>query len=161
MINNLSDLIITINNNYNNENELITIKDIINKYNGNDWKNYVIISDDLDKNYIKNLVYENNNYELFIISWMINKESTIHDHAANGCIFKILNGKIIEERYDKDTLDIIKTNIYNIGDISYINNNMNLLHKIINNNYNISVSLHIYSPPRYKINTFNNFLEKS
>ena len=155
MINNLSDLIITINNNYNNEDELVTIKDIINKYKGNDWRNYVIVPDDLNKNYIKNLVYENNDYELFIVSWMINKESTIHDHSNNGCIFKILNGKIIEERYDKNTLDNIETNIYNVGDISYINNNMNLLHKIINNNNNIGVSLHIYSPPRYKINSFS------
>ena len=53
---------------------------------------------DINKNYYKNCVYKNELYDIYIVSWMPNKKSTIHDHPKNGCLFKVLKGKIQEIR---------------------------------------------------------------
>ena len=84
---------------------------------------------------------------------MPNQKSTIHNHSENGCLFKILKGNIQENHYNTDNLKKISQKILSINDVNYISNNM-YYHQMINLDNDITVSLHIYSPPNYKIKSF-------
>ena len=126
------------------------IKNIVGQYNGKDWKKYIVNTED---NYYKNLIYNNDDYEMFVVSWMPNKNSTIHDHSKNGCVFKILKGSLIEERYELNSIKYLGEDKFKQGDISFISNDMSL-HKVKNNNDFITTSLHIYSPPKYQIKSY-------
>ena len=115
-----------------------------------DWDIYINFSPD---NYVKTLVYRNFEYEIYVISWNKNQESPIHDHPNKGCIMKILEGEIEEIRYNNN-LDIIKTKKYKEGNITYIDNNIGY-HKM--RTVDKCITLHIYSPPEYKMNIFKKF----
>jgi len=92
----LPKLIDNINEEWDNDHKDISfLTKILKKYNGKDWSEHII--NDTSLNYIKKLVYENDNYEVFVVSWMPNRSSTIHDHAENGCVFKVLeNGCVFK-----------------------------------------------------------------
>ena len=92
---------------------------------------------------------------------MPGSESKIHNHASNGCLFKLLDGNLKENLYHTNTLDLIKTNYYvnqnNLYDTTQFINN-NYYHKMFNiSNYN-AYSLHIYSPVDYDMNILINKL---
>ena len=159
-INNFDELIKTINQNYKPNNSLLEIKDIVNSYKGTDWINYIVHSGlnsntklDENKNYYKNCVYKNNLYDIYVVSWMPNKKSPVHDHPKNGCLFKVLKGNLKENKYTLENLKLFSEVNHNIGNISYISNE-NYYHSMINEDNEISVSLHIYSPPNYIIKSF-------
>lgn len=79
--------------------------------------------------YNRRLLYDNKYYEIIEITWGTNSVTDIHNHSSKGCIFKLIDGKLMEEIYTKH----IKTNtkVLYPGDISYIDNTIGL-HKIIN-----------------------------
>ena len=58
------------------------IKELINNYTGNDWKNYVLKN---ETRYNKIKVFENDKFDIYVISWNINQESKIHNHSSNCC----------------------------------------------------------------------------
>ena len=64
---------------------------LLKQYDGDDWKKYKKFTTEV---YYKNPVYVGENFDVFVISW--NSKSPIHNHAKNGCIFKVLSGRIIE-----------------------------------------------------------------
>lgn len=120
------------------------VKEILIKYNSDDWKKYINVN---EKNYNKTKIYENLNYEIYIITWNTRQYTKIHDHALYGCFLKLLKGKLKETIYCKN-LDILKTNILEENNISFMDNNIGF--HTINNDYDdISVSMHIYSPPNH------------
>jgi cysteine dioxygenase len=98
--------------------------------------------------YSKSLVYKNEYYEIFIITWNTNQNSKIHDHSENGCWLKIIDGRIQENIYDIN-LQINKINIINKNEIGFMDNNIGF-HSIFNLNSDITVSIHIYSPINHK-----------
>ena len=120
------------------------IKELINNYTGNDWKNYVLKN---ETRYNKIKVFENDKFDIYVISWNINQESKIHNHSSNGCWLKILEGMLDEKIYNKN-IELIKYSIQNQGDISFIKDEIGY-HSIKNINNNISVSLHVYNPPNF------------
>ena len=147
----LKELVHNINKNYIiNTGSIKYLSNIIDRYNGSDWNNYIKISN----NYSKELVYRNNNYELFVITWMPKSKSKIHNHSKNGCLFKILDGKLIEDWYTNNNIKFITRNYYNNNEINYISNE-NYFHKIFNNSNEKTISLHLYSPPLIKTEYFN------
>ena len=131
-----------------------SIKDmikIIGNYQGNDIDKYKFFS---KNNYKKNLIYTNKDYELFLICWMPGQISKIHNHSDNGCIFKILEGKMTEFRYDTKNLKLIEKIDYNNKITEFISNET-AYHKFGNLGIVPSVSLHLYSPPQQKIRFFS------
>jgi hypothetical protein len=118
------------------------------------------------------LIFQNDRVEMLLIIWGKNSKSLIHDHPKNGCLFKLLCGKLKEDIYKKDSdMNIILDNskIINVNDIGY-QIGTNGIHQIININDNsitddnkfsyindsgviplcgVSISLHFYSPPKY------------
>jgi cysteine dioxygenase len=147
----ISELGIKINNLLVND-TLFTddkIKEIINSYNGDDWKNYVN-SNETQYNKIK--VFENDIFDIYVIVWNVDQQSKIHNHSSNGCWLKILEGKV-EERIYNEKFDLTKYIVQNQGEISFIKDDIGY-HSVKNINNNISVSLHVYNPPNFKITNF-------
>ena len=54
--------------------------------------------------YTKNLVFRNDNFEIFVVCWSGKQGSYIHDHSENGCILKILKGRLTEYKYNVNNL---------------------------------------------------------
>ena len=151
--------------------DLLDIKPILYKYSGNDWNNYVNRNNNYNTNYNINvnnryklnfvsptnfnnhlkipikfnelLNYNLHDYQMFLLVWHPYSYTALHNHKENGCLMKILEGNIIEQKVSNEgkypqTQELFK------NDISYIHNTHGL-HRIINNNSNYSYSLHIYS----------------
>ena len=72
---------------------------ILQEYKDNDWMNYVTIN---PNNYHRKKVYNNDDFEIFIITWNVNQGSKIHDHAENGCYMLLLQGELTEDIYDNN-----------------------------------------------------------
>jgi len=120
---------------------------LVNDYTGTDWKKYVSFS---DNKYKKNLVKKDDNLEMLIICWNNNQISGIHDHPSNGCILKVLDGELEEHEYSNNNkMHLVNKNICKKNSIGY-QEGKNGLHNIINKDTK-TVSLHIYSPPNYKL----------
>lgn len=152
-INTLSELYCHIESCYTDLYGILNSKNLINilnNYCGDDYKQYVYIS---NETYNRSIVRQNHNFEIIVITWNTNQKSDIHDHPQNGCLMKVLEGSLVENLYS-DTLDHICSTNLDQKFISYIDNQKGY-HQIVNYSDNISVSLHIYSPPNYISNKFN------
>jgi len=102
---------------------------------------------------LKKLLFRDDKFEIYIITWNTNQKSLIHDHSSNGCIYKVLSGSIKENIYDKD-LDLKYVKIINLDNCHFISNDIGL-HSMYNDNNDICVSLHIYSPSEHKTKYYN------
>jgi predicted metal-dependent enzyme (double-stranded beta helix superfamily) len=98
-------------------------------------------------------LHETKDYEIILISWAPGAKSHIHNHPVNGCIYKILDGILIEETYDPKTIEL--TNLITLlpNDIGYIDNTI-CYHKIYNPEPFQAYSLHIYSPPNFNMSIY-------
>ena len=146
----MDELVRKINLFFNGNKKINFLKSFMEQYKGEDWKSYIT---ECEENYIKKLVFRNEDYELFVVSWMPGKGSTIHDHSKNGCLFKILRGELIEERYSNE-IKLENSTLFNGNNIGYIENEEGL-HRMLNKTDKIVVSLHLYSPPNYKIKSYD------
>ena len=124
--------------------------DIVNKYDGNDWMQYSIIN---TEKYNRILVDKNDDFDIYIITWNKKQESPIHDHSSNGCVYKVLQGSIVEEQYDNN-LKLLNSKLVCKNVVGYIDNTIGY-HKMLNNTDEVVVTLHIYSPSDFKTNYFN------
>ncbi len=84
--------------------------------------------------------------DIFIIKWLPNAISKIHNHSKSGCWMFILYGNIKEEIFTKK-LSLTGINYYSSFDRSYINDDIGY-HRIKNGN-NYTYSLHIYHPKNH------------
>lgn len=100
-----------------------------------------------NKNYYKHVIYLDDNYELILIKWDENSTTSNHRHPKNGCIMKLLDGELNEDRFNNNK--IYKKNNLKINDVGYMHDDLGT-HKI----YALkeSYSLHLYSPPNYYSN---------
>jgi cysteine dioxygenase len=133
-----------------NQTNFDKVGDVLKEYNDDDWKNYVKID---NNRYCKNKIFENECFEIFIISWNKNQNAPIHDHSCNGCWLKVLQGELYENIYEVDSLTLYKSNIIKKNDISFMKNNIGY-HSITNNSDDIAITIHIYNPPNHKTNFF-------
>ena len=123
---------------------------ILSNYKGNDWEKYIKLD---DKKYSKVKVCEENSFDMFVITWNKYQQSPIHDHSSNGCIYKIMKGNLEETIFNKKLEWTHRKNMQE-NCSTYISDKIGY-HSIKNINNDISVSLHIYSPPGYVTNYFN------
>jgi hypothetical protein len=150
---NLKELIEEIKDLFELENNfdfLDKINDLIVEYEHTDWKDYVEWN---EEKYNKKIVYQDNNFELIIISWRIYQETKIHDHPERGCIMRVLEGSLMEDEFyiNSDRLNKIHTNILHKNDINF-KRGKDILHKItaLKN----TISMHIYCPSKYVANYY-------
>jgi hypothetical protein len=95
-------------------------------------------------------IWSNELYEIILISWSSNFKSPIHDHPDNGCFVKVLEGTFKETIYNS-SLEEIETKLLHINNVSYLHNKIGF-HTIQNMTSKQGLTLHVYSPPNYKIN---------
>ena len=121
--------------------KLSLCKDIIENYNGNDWKEYVSFT---SASYHKILLkqFSTDLFEMFIICWSPLQYTKIHDHPENGCLMKVLRGSLTENRYT-NSFQTSTTTIYK-NYVGYLEGST-IMHNICNFD-DYSVTLHIYSP---------------
>lgn len=135
---------------------VLDVKPILERYNGNDWLNYRPCENckkcELTKKTYRRMsiilpsLYSKE-YDFYLLVWKNHVETGIHDHPKNGCLLKVLEGEISEEKYSKEGQLIESTNLVK-GNIGFMNNDIGY-HKIINPGDKVAYSLHIYSPPKY------------
>jgi len=147
MISNLSDLSKQITEKL-QTNKLQNLNNLLHTYSGTDWKQFI---HENKKKYHKKLIFQNKLMDIYIITWSQNQESPIHNHAKGGCLHKILQGELIEDLYDHELNKIHETKL-KTNQIHYIDDTIGF-HKI-KNNQKQSVSLHIYSPSKFKTNYY-------
>jgi predicted metal-dependent enzyme (double-stranded beta helix superfamily) len=148
-------------------NDFSTIKDIIKD---DDFSFFL----DAYKDVIENFdIYKNNNsnfnvegnylkiklanaswFDCYLIIWGPKAISKIHDHADNGCVYKILQGSLTETTFFHINLLERSKKILGVGDLGEINNDIGY-HSMENKLDTHSVSIHFYSPPNYVMNVFN------
>ena len=161
MIRSLYNLKCAINTHINNlpvkqKFNLCDIKLLMQNYVGNDWYNYKIsnsmnttLPDNNDYQripiYFKDLdKYNYDHYDMYLLVWNPFCHTSIHSHPEGGCLMKILEGNIIEQRFkNAESFATIKKLMPN--DISYMHDSLGF-HRIMNNNFKYAYSLHIYSP---------------
>lgn len=151
IITDLDELFIEINKNFCVTKSLEHCKNLLAAYDGDDWKQYVEFS---DTHYKRNHISKNTNdyLEFVLICWLPDQGSIIHDHPENGCLVKVIQGVLREDIYvsnDDESYTYTHTINNERGNISYMEKS-SIVHKISNPTIMPSVSLHVYSPPKFK-----------
>ncbi len=133
--------------------KLINIKPILDQYSGDDWVDFKTIQPlNSDINYRRiPIVFEefnqnkyDNIFGMYLIVWNPFCHTSVHNHPEGGCLMKILDGNIKEQRFmNAESFSIVNT--LNKDDVSYIHDDIGL-HRILNENNSTSYSLNIYSP---------------
>lgn len=117
--------------------------DLIENYDFSEYLNLINIKGN-NKNYYKNTIFKNEIFELVIIKWDKDSETTIHNHPNNGCLLKPIYGKLNEIQFlnsnDKKNTEL------KINQVYYMHDNIGK-HKIISKE--TSYSIHLYSPPNF------------
>jgi cysteine dioxygenase len=126
--------------------KLCNAKCLLEKYSGNDWKKYEKYC---DIKYARNIILQNENVEILLICWKKGQKSCIHDHPERGCLMKVLKGSLVEDVYvsENNNLKFVSSNILKTNNIGYKIGKTHV-HAIFSPNED-TVSLHIYSPPKY------------
>ena len=108
-----------------------------------------------EKKYTRNLIFKNNDFQLVIMCWPINFESSIHDHNGSECFFKILKGVMLEKKYEifGEKLKLTNDNIITESSVSFLENN-NDIHQVKNIHNNFVITLHLYVPFYQKTNVY-------
>lgn len=134
--------------------QLKDFKYLLENYDEMDYLDYIPKDEIPTENYKRFKIDElsNDKFELVLIYWNKHAMTKIHDHPTKGCLMKILEGSLDEHNYDSE-LKFLAYYKLDTNNISYIEKNK-ILHTISNNNDNIAISLHIYSPANYLTNYY-------
>jgi len=107
------------------------------------------------KNFINNpetnhVIVQNDLIKIVLIRWEPGDECNIHGHAERGCVFKVLEGKIVEKRFSTDNdQKQLAQGTYEKDNIAYIDDLMGL-HCVGNPFSEPAITLHMYTPGNYK-----------
>jgi hypothetical protein len=99
---------------------------------------------DEEPKYHRKILHRNDIYEIVLIKWEKNSIAKLHYHPKNGCLLKVLSGKIREKKYKNNKC--YQDEIYNKNQISYMDDSLGG-HEI--EALETSFSIHLYSPPNY------------
>ncbi|GMS85744.1 hypothetical protein PENTCL1PPCAC_7919, partial [Pristionchus entomophagus] len=128
------------------------------KSNPADWRHFA----QFDPNkYTRNLVDTGNGkYNLMLLCWGPSMASAIHDHTDAHCFVKILDGSLVETKYEwpkaeGEQLHVKESTVYDTNGVSYMSDMLGL-HRMENpSHFEGAVSLHLYIPPYTTCNAFD------
>jgi len=96
--------------------------------------------------YFRNQIYvKENEFEIVIIGWYCDQETSVHGHPNGGCLFSVLEGSLLETRYPSQKSTLLEKQ----NGVRYIDNTLGK-HSVICVSTSPSISLHIYSPPFFQ-----------
>lgn len=90
------------------------------------------------ENYEREVLFENEKYELVFCHWKSGDMSEMHDHEGKQCWFRCLEGILTENKENIHAPKLLKEN-----SISYIDDNLGE-HQILNKMSDCAFSLHLY-----------------
>src|SRR5262245_5078689 len=108
--------------------------------------------------YVRNLMYAGPSYQALVLCWHSGQRSPIHDHRGSSCAVKVLAGVATETTFARAANGMIyatgsrqlvagHTCATQDSDVHQISNLQPDRHDL--------VSLHIYSPPLYRMNMYS------
>ena len=84
--------------------------------------------------------------KVVLIHWKPGSISSIHGHPKGGCVFRVLQGSLVEKRYSPDdTQRLLAVGTYREGSMAYIDDSM-AYHAVANPFNTPAISLHVYTP---------------
>ncbi|KAI9330255.1 RmlC-like cupin domain-containing protein [Zopfochytrium polystomum] len=128
--------------------------------NADDWRRFAHFD---SGRYTRNLVDAGNDkFNLMVLCWAEDQASAIHDHSGAHCLMKILDGELVETRYewpegdgaDQRMMPTLETTLQR-DQVAYVHDSIGL-HRVSNRSKTQkAVSLHLYCPPFETCQTFN------
>ena len=110
--------------------------------------------------YTRNCLFKDDKFELLLICWGPNQETSVHNHDGEDCWVHLITGEIEENFYKFDELANLvkfKSQIVVETTTSFINDKIGL-HKLRNNSEGKTMSLHLYAKP---IRSCRSYCERS
>jgi cysteine dioxygenase len=102
--------------------------------------------------YNKILLYACKQYEVYLICWLAGQETPVHDHPEEGCLMRVVSGKLVEDTYHAS--NGVKIQATTLGPMMHtFRHGKNIVHRI--RALEDSVSLHVYLPPGYVAATYD------
>jgi len=104
-----------------------------------------------DREFLLQLPYDrhvlvNNAYlKVVLIHWKPGDTTSVHGHPSGGCMFKVLHGQVVENRYAPDSRELLSTHLYHRRDQAYIDDTI-AVHDVSNLSLLPAISLHAYTP---------------
>jgi cysteine dioxygenase len=108
-----------------------------------------------DETYRRNLLREGPAYQALILCWLPGQESPLHDHLGSSCGMRVIRGVCSEEFYDRaddGSLEQIFAREHAQGCVCGAQDEN--IHVIANRQGEPLVTLHVYSPPLRRMNTY-------
>lgn len=139
---NLNKIIQYLDKSITKKNNVYQFQEFWNKLEINN--NYFFPSNNKEPKYHRKILHRTDIYEIVLIKWEKNSFAKLHYHPKNGCLLKILSGKIREKKYKNNKCYLDK--VYNENQISYMHDYYGG-HEI--EALETSFSIHLYSPPNY------------
>ena len=107
--------------------------------------------------YKRNLIFENDQVQLFCLCWKSGQHSPIHDHANSICAVKVISGiasETVFENTPSGYLKAVSTTDYSDGVVGSQDDD---IHQITNHQGAAEnlVTLHCYAPPIKRMNTYS------
>lgn len=93
--------------------------------------------------YCRQILHQTKEFEVILICWLPHQKTPFHGHPNNGCLMKLMKGKLNEvNRKGKDDIETVVVE----NEVTYLDGSQE---HMISNLADHSISLHIYSPSRY------------
>ncbi len=111
-------------------------------------------------NYGRNLIAQNNSYELICLTWLPNQMTPIHDHCGQRCWMFIQSGHLAFKTFKPPLTDFSPLIAYGSGEVltspssAYIDDGIGV-HAISNLGDEPAVSIHLYAGPIPKCRVYN------
>lgn len=128
-----------------------------------DFVSHCVFSED---NYTRTLLSKNKNYELMIVGWLPHQVTAIHDHGGQHCWMKILHGELhihnflpISDKQNQVPVNSGPVKVYKNGQTVYLDDKIGV-HSVANDSDRPTISVHLYSRPISKYNTYNEVTQK-
>lgn len=101
------------------------------------------------KKYTRNCIYKDAQFELLLLCWDVNQETSVHDHDGEDCWVYVLEGELEEVFFTLDRSDYLReerSQLIRPHQLSFMNDRMGF-HKLRNRFKGKSISLHLYAKP--------------
>lgn len=111
----------------------------------------------LPNSYTRNCFYCDQHFELILICWGQEQETTIHSHDGKDCWVYLLDGEMEEVFYkegNEDTIKKVGSRKIKPNQLTYMNDTIGF-HKLKNSYNGKSRSLHLYAKPIKNCKSFD------
>ncbi|MCM3717063.1 cysteine dioxygenase [Fictibacillus phosphorivorans] len=97
--------------------------------------------------YGRNVIYQNNKFEVILIYLPAFSKTSVHDHGNSSGWIYVVDGQLLNLIYNKSNngVEYKKNESYQRGDIFSVTGDTT--HAMYNPGFSSTVTLHIYSPP--------------